>query len=211
MSFLLQREDESKRDLPPRTHNPQIIASVLKEKPIKIKSGFCAMCDSSIYEEWVLNEKNRDYELRHLADIGALRYSEVGILIHALETEKLKNHWNKHLNIIVFLSKTIKIFKIVILKIKKLLWSFCIFLGRQQWRVSKNNNLYSPMFRATIYPWNRTYNIARYGIHYKGFYSIEDAMDATFKVWLKNTLFWYICFPLFICFLTYIAYIFKII
>lgn len=86
-------EDSYARDLPPRTQDVKLIASIFKSRPIKISSGFCGMCDSNITDEWVLSNDRPSYELRHLVDVGRLRKSELEIIIRNLEEGTLDNCW----------------------------------------------------------------------------------------------------------------------
>lgn len=192
----LEREDKSKRSLPPRTEDVRAIANVLWVKPVKTHGFFCGMCDSNVHNEWIIRERGRFcYELRHLPDIGVLRDSELKILIEALEKGELTYHWvpflpttikeklptliNKLTN---FIQRYQKKFNMICRNIH--VWN--VLSSRKRWYLSKNRNLYNPIFEATIYSWNEGYNIARFGCHHEGFYSQEYAKKTAFKMWYKD-------------------------
>ena len=90
---ILETEDKSKRLLPARTNDPKVIANILKSKPVKI-DGFCRTCDSTIRDDWVATAKSNS-ELRNLVDFGALRVQEYEILVNALESGELDDHWSE--------------------------------------------------------------------------------------------------------------------
>jgi len=73
--------------LPPRSNDPSRILGFLKERPAKVKYGFCSMCDSTVHDTWCIGSTRTPCELRHLAhlDPGILRPSELTILLAALE------------------------------------------------------------------------------------------------------------------------------
>ncbi|MCO7729092.1 DUF5710 domain-containing protein [Brucella intermedia] len=75
--------------LPPRSEDPLKLLKLIKVRPVKIKTGFCGMCDSAIKDEWCLSTKKPHYEIRHLAErsIGVLRPSELPIIIAELERQ----------------------------------------------------------------------------------------------------------------------------
>ncbi len=96
-NLLLEIEDFINENLPPRTNDAKIIADTLLSKPIKLRYGFCGMCDSNIRNEWVINNDLPHFELRHLAHIEVLRISEIKILIDALEKNELNNFFKKNI------------------------------------------------------------------------------------------------------------------
>lgn len=59
--------------------------------------------------------------------------------------------------------------------------------ARSNWYWSRNQNLYNPTFKSTVYAWGSGWNIARYGVHHTGFKSQQQAIDVAFKMWLKES------------------------
>ena len=90
---LLSEIDEFRNEkLPPRSHDPLILLSMLGKKPIKISYGFCGMCDSTMHDQWTFELDNGRYDLYHIVNhFKLLRISEYNILIEYLEDDLLKN------------------------------------------------------------------------------------------------------------------------
>jgi aminoglycoside 6'-N-acetyltransferase len=201
---VLKREGESQYNLPPRTHDISIIASVLKRKPIKVEHRFCNMCDSNINYEWFGDEDYLQCELRHLVDLGYLRFSEFKILVNALELGELDYFWENKPKAIIqpipqtFVQPTLillsLLLKLTFNKIKSSLYNLHIYYSKNNWYLSKNHNFYNPTLEATVYEWGPVWHIARYNIHHTGFKSKKEAMQVAFEMWLleketRNTLY----------------------
>jgi ribosomal protein S18 acetylase RimI-like enzyme len=194
-TILLEKEDGAKRFLPPRSLDPKIIANLLKKKPIKIKEGFCRVCNKTVYNTWALNS-SLIYELDHLTEIGVLRDTELKILIQALEAEELKFHWipllsrfSEPLSLKTIIDIFFQFFHSSVKEIRLFLREIHVWRvlsSRERWYVSQRGNLYNPVFRATIYPWNESYNIARFERHHQGYYSHEYAKKVAFKMWYRD-------------------------
>lgn len=84
----------------------------------------------------------------------------------------MKNAW-------LFLKK-------IFVNIRKAIRNARISSARNNWRVSRNGNMYNPACEATVYDWENGWNIARYNVHHQGFSSKKAAMDEAFKMWLKD-------------------------
>jgi hypothetical protein len=91
ISWLNQLEIYPRLQEPPRTTNPIEICRIIDCIPVKIQKGFCGMCDSNIWDEWVLPYNNPYccYELRHLCDVELINIKEYKILVNALEEGKI--------------------------------------------------------------------------------------------------------------------------
>ncbi|MCE3230224.1 MAG: hypothetical protein K0R52_152 [Alphaproteobacteria bacterium] len=195
---VLEREDKSTRELPPRTLDPKVIARVLSKKPVKIEYGFCGMCDSNLSNEWVLDKERPQCELFHLSDCGALRISEVEILINALERGELDDLWieNSHTPNTDFLAKLsdhksfiyiiVFLIKSIFILTYRLLQSLPVFIAKNNWRRSRKGNMYNPTLEATVYRYSYYWKIARYGEYLGAFDTEKEAMDAAFEIWLKE-------------------------
>jgi hypothetical protein len=61
-----------------------------------------------------------------------------------------------------------------------------ILSSRGSWYLSRNGNLYNQTFQTTVYPWGGAWNIARFNIHYSGFYSQEYAKKIAFQQWYRE-------------------------
>ncbi|MEI8295083.1 MAG: hypothetical protein WCG04_00990 [Alphaproteobacteria bacterium] len=195
---VLESEDKSTQELPPRTLNPKVIARVLYKKPVKVEYGFCGMCDSSLRNEWVLGKKRPQCELRHLADVGTLRISEVDILINALESGELDDFWidGSHIQDADLLAKsdTQKSFiDTIILSLHRIFILICWFLeglslfaAKHNWHRSRKGNMYNPTIGVTVYRWRDYWKIARDGEYFGTFDTRREAMDVVFEIWLKE-------------------------
>jgi len=194
LKLLFSIDDFLNTDLPPRTQDPKIIGSILNAKPIKIKMGFCGMCDSNINNEWILNTDRPFYELRHLSDSRILRKSEVEILIRSLENGSLNDFWFSRDSMGCFVKLIKNIFFIsnkTIKSIRRKFYVWKILSSRNRWYRSRRGNLYNPIFKATVYPWNDKWNIARFNVHHEGFPSQKYAKKIAFQMWYRNTVGFY--------------------
>lgn len=99
---------------------------------------------------------------------------------YAGNLEKYKTKLRYILNCVFFITdRTIRIFYR-----KFYVWK--VLSSRANWYLSKNGNLYNPTFRATVYPWNGEWNIARFNMHYSGFHSQEYAKKISFQKWYRQ-------------------------
>lgn len=193
---LIPTESYPNPAAPLNTEDPAIIASKLTHKPIKIKYGFCKMCDSRIQNEWTFGDK---YCLHHLVYQGILKENELKILIKYLENNQLDNHWDTDVRIensqlnnnygryLINVSKnvlisTIKYFKLFFRKV----YVRRTLANRKLWKISARGNFYNPVFQATVYPYAGKWNIARFNIHYSGYDSKNSAQKNSFRMWLND-------------------------
>lgn len=61
-----------------------------------------------------------------------------------------------------------------------------ILSSRGNWYLSRNGNLYNRTFQTTVYPWDGAWNIARFNMHYSGFYSQKYAQKIAFQQWYRE-------------------------
>ncbi|HXH54355.1 MAG TPA: hypothetical protein VNK03_01235 [Gammaproteobacteria bacterium] len=61
-----------------------------------------------------------------------------------------------------------------------------VLSSRGNWHLSRNGNLYNPTFQTTVYPWDGAWNIAKFNMHYTGFYSQEYAKRIAFQQWYRE-------------------------
>ena len=111
---LLSEIDQFRNEeLPPRSNDPLVLMSMLDKKPIKIRYGFCGMCDSTMQNQWTFELDNDHYDLYHLINhFKLLRRSEYNILIKYLEEDLLKNiELEKSKSIVQKIANFIKKFK----------------------------------------------------------------------------------------------------
>jgi len=82
-----------------------------------------------------------------------------------------------------FLLKIISFWLYIWRRFKKSIHRINLWMINNNWHRSRNNNLYNPTLAATVYKWGTMWNIARYSMHYEGFQSKNEAMNAAFEMW----------------------------
>jgi hypothetical protein len=61
-----------------------------------------------------------------------------------------------------------------------------LFSARSYWYLSRNFNPHNRIIQATVYKWNDSWNIARYGVHHEGYATETSAKKAAFKMFIKD-------------------------
>lgn len=202
MIDLYKKEDVIIRNFLPRLTDPIRVLNIFKYRPIKVLNGFCDVCDQKIENSWFIGGTEILFELKHLVQFGILRIDELEILIRSVESQRYKYYWIEkswlYSKVSAFLDY-ISIDKILNYDTKTSIKDFWLFLqnifrnrrkssGKNRWYLSKKQNLYNPLFEATIYAWDQNYNIARLGFHHKGFESIAIASERSCIMWIEDNL-----------------------
>jgi hypothetical protein len=92
------------------------------------------------------------------------------------------DYWNSK----EFIKNIFALYKKALVKCFRKIYVWYIFSSKNKWYLSKNYNLYNPVFRATVYLWEDGWNIARFNVHYKGYRSQNHAQQVAFKMWLND-------------------------
>lgn len=85
--------------LPPRSTDPEELCERIGGLPVKVKYGYCRICDSSLSNDWCVGEPDHFRELWHYAhppgdfnipDDKTLRESELTLLVTALDSGQVR-------------------------------------------------------------------------------------------------------------------------
>ena len=78
------------------------------------------------------------------------------------------------------------VFDFFLFPLKKLLVLFCVFYANQNWRLSKKGNLYSPLFKTTIFKSGDRWKLAQQGVYFGDFETAQLAQSYVLQNWLAG-------------------------